>query len=108
MDTHRAMGHEAPHQRWSHLFINGIYWGPYLITERVDDEFAQLLLKAVEASDAAERVVESNERDEDIGLKPLEPFVAGLGRLEGLVGQQRKQLGGQLPKLLRLGGHKGR
>jgi hypothetical protein len=39
MDTHKAMGHEAPHQRWSHLFINGIYWGPYLITERVDDHF---------------------------------------------------------------------
>lgn len=39
VETHREMGHEAPHQRWSHLFINGIYWGPYLITERVDDDF---------------------------------------------------------------------
>jgi len=39
MDTHRAMGHEVPNQRWSHLFINGIYWGPYLIIERVDDAF---------------------------------------------------------------------
>lgn len=37
--THKAMGHEVPHQRWCHLFINGIYWGPYQITERVDDAF---------------------------------------------------------------------
>lgn len=37
--THVAMGHVAPEQRWVHLFINGIYWGPYQITERVDDDF---------------------------------------------------------------------
>jgi len=33
------MGHEVPNQRWCHVFINGIYWGPYQITERVDDAF---------------------------------------------------------------------
>jgi hypothetical protein len=38
-ETHRAMGHEAPLSRWCHLFINGIYWGPYEIIERVDDGF---------------------------------------------------------------------
>ena len=37
--THKAMGHEVPHQRWCHLFINGIYWGPEIIIERVDDAF---------------------------------------------------------------------
>ena len=37
--THKAMGHEVPNQRWCHLFINGIYRGPYEITERVDDAF---------------------------------------------------------------------
>lgn len=39
MATHKAMGHEVPNQRWCHVFINGIYWGPYQITERVDDAF---------------------------------------------------------------------
>jgi hypothetical protein len=33
------MGHQVPSWRWVHLFINGIYWGPHQLTERVDDEF---------------------------------------------------------------------
>jgi hypothetical protein len=38
-DTHRAMGHDGPNTRWCQLFINGIYWGPYQIVERIDDRY---------------------------------------------------------------------
>jgi hypothetical protein len=41
IDTHRAMGHDGPNTRWSHVFINGIYWGPYQIIERIDDKYAE-------------------------------------------------------------------
>ena len=37
--AHLAMGHDAPRRRWVHLFINGIYWGPHELTERVDEAF---------------------------------------------------------------------
>jgi len=39
--AHRAMGHQNPHRRWVHLFLNGIYWGPYELTERVDCEYVR-------------------------------------------------------------------
>ncbi len=39
MASHKAMGHQVPNQRWCHVFINGIYWGPYQITKRVDNAF---------------------------------------------------------------------
>jgi hypothetical protein len=35
----RVMGHENPRRRWVHLFLNGIYWGPYELTERVDSDY---------------------------------------------------------------------
>jgi CotH kinase protein/Lamin Tail Domain/Chitobiase/beta-hexosaminidase C-terminal domain len=37
--THQAMGHDAPRFRWAHLFLNGIYWGPHQLTERVDQDY---------------------------------------------------------------------
>ena len=39
-DTFRAMGHEAGHNRFVHLFLNGLYWGIYDITEQPTDSFA--------------------------------------------------------------------
>lgn len=40
-DTFRAMGHEAGHNRFVHLFLNGLYWGIYDITEQPTDSFAE-------------------------------------------------------------------
>lgn len=37
--THLAMGHYATHDRFAHLFINGLYWGLYDISERVRNQF---------------------------------------------------------------------
>ncbi|HWN93507.1 MAG TPA: CotH kinase family protein, partial [Methylomirabilota bacterium] len=39
-DSHRAMGWVAAHNRYFHLFLNGLYWGVYDFTERPDANFA--------------------------------------------------------------------
>lgn len=43
-DTQLAMGHPAGHGRYVHLYINGLYWGLYNPTERLDREFAESYL----------------------------------------------------------------
>src|SRR5207253_1721232 len=39
-DSHRAMGWTAGHNRYVHLFLNGLYWGVYDAAERPDASFA--------------------------------------------------------------------
>jgi hypothetical protein len=43
-DTMRAMGGLASHNRYVHLFINGVYWGVYDPTERPDASFGEAYL----------------------------------------------------------------
>jgi hypothetical protein len=43
-DSHRAMGWEAAHNRYVHLFLHGLYWGVYDFTERPDANFAAAYL----------------------------------------------------------------
>ena len=38
-DLHAAMGQVVPRGRWVALYLNGVYWGLYNLTERVDDTF---------------------------------------------------------------------
>ena len=38
------MGHPAGHGRYVHLYVNGLYWGLYNPTERLDREFAESYL----------------------------------------------------------------
>ncbi len=38
-DTQRAMGHPSSQSEYSHLYINGIYWGIYSPSERMDSDF---------------------------------------------------------------------
>ena len=38
--THAAMGHSAARSRPVHLFLNGLYWGVYDLSERPDGKFA--------------------------------------------------------------------
>jgi hypothetical protein len=40
-DAARAMGMVAPHSRSVHVYINGLYWGVYDLTERIDEHFAE-------------------------------------------------------------------
>ncbi|MCF8358497.1 MAG: lamin tail domain-containing protein [Prolixibacteraceae bacterium] len=39
-DTQRDMGHPSGNSSYVHLYINGIYWGLYAPSERMDSEFA--------------------------------------------------------------------
>ena len=39
-DTHRTMGHPAAAGRFVHLYLNGLYWGLYNLTERPAAAFA--------------------------------------------------------------------
>ncbi|MFT7680253.1 MAG: hypothetical protein ACI8QC_004259, partial [Planctomycetota bacterium] len=39
MELGRAMGSTEQHSRYVHLYLNGLYWGVYLLHERADDEF---------------------------------------------------------------------
>jgi len=39
-DTQRAMCHPGSNSIYAHLYINGIYWGMYAPSERMDKEFA--------------------------------------------------------------------
>ena len=43
-DSQRAMGWISPHSRYVHLFLNGLYWGLYDVTERPDANFAAAYL----------------------------------------------------------------
>lgn len=42
------MGHPYSHYRYAHLFINGIYWGLYNITERIDEHWCEEYLGGFE------------------------------------------------------------
>lgn len=39
-----GMGYVSPRTTYMHLFINGLYWGVYNPTERVDEDFCELRL----------------------------------------------------------------
>lgn len=43
-DTHIEMGHFASHGFFVHLFLNGLYWGIYNPSERLDSRFAEMYL----------------------------------------------------------------
>lgn len=44
-DTQLAMGDPSAHNKFVHLFLNGLYWGLYDISERIDNEFMDSYLK---------------------------------------------------------------
>lgn len=37
--SHEAMGYLAPDSRFVHLYINGLYWGIYNVSERIDEKY---------------------------------------------------------------------
>ena len=40
-NTLRKMGHVSVNTRYAHLFINGLYWGLYNLSERIDSDFME-------------------------------------------------------------------
>lgn len=43
-DTQRAMGHPSSKSTMAHLYLNGIYWGLYAPSERMDKDFGESYL----------------------------------------------------------------
>jgi len=44
-DTQLVMGYPSAHNKFVHLFLNGIYWGMYNLCERLDEDFMGTYLK---------------------------------------------------------------
>ena len=44
-DIYRKMGNNAAHNKFVHLYLNGMYWGLYNISERMDDDFMDYYLE---------------------------------------------------------------
>lgn len=40
-DMYKKMGHQAAHNKFAHLYINGLYWGLYNLSERMDEDYMQ-------------------------------------------------------------------
>jgi hypothetical protein len=43
-NTQLDMGSPSPHNRYVHLYLNGLYWGVYTVTEKVNDDFMESYL----------------------------------------------------------------
>ena len=39
-DLHRRIGEAAPRTQFTHLYLNGVYWGVYDLHERIDEAYA--------------------------------------------------------------------
>jgi hypothetical protein len=48
-DTQLAMKNPSAHSKYVHLFINGLYWGLYDVSERVDNDFLETYIGGNEA-----------------------------------------------------------
>lgn len=46
--TQQDMDHPSAHQRFVHLYINGLYWGVYNVSEKLTDDFMASYLKGKE------------------------------------------------------------
>ncbi|HKJ41006.1 MAG TPA: chitobiase/beta-hexosaminidase C-terminal domain-containing protein [Sunxiuqinia sp.] len=42
--TQLAMGHPSAHERFVHLYLNGLYWGLYDVTEKITNDFMESYL----------------------------------------------------------------
>jgi len=42
--TQLDMGHPSAHERFVHLYLNGLYWGLYNVTEQYDEDFMESYL----------------------------------------------------------------
>lgn len=47
-NTQLDMGSPSPHSRYVHLYLNGLYWGIYTITEKLNNDFMESYLKGSE------------------------------------------------------------
>jgi hypothetical protein len=46
--TQLALGHPSAHQRFVHLYLNGLYWGVYNVSEKLTNDFMESYLNGEE------------------------------------------------------------
>ncbi len=46
--TQRALGQPSPHEKFVHLYLNGLYWGLYNISEKLTNDFMESYLNGDE------------------------------------------------------------
>ena len=77
-----ASGNFIAHRRWVNLFVNGLYWGIYDLTERVDEDFAKSYLGSAASYD----VIKSEKKTRESGSPFLPVEIDGsLGAWELLI-----------------------
>jgi len=81
-DTQLAMGHHSAHNKFVNLFLNGMYWGLYDISERLDEDFMGSYLKGKAADfDVVKDYAEVTSGDLNAWNKMMAMANAGLQNL---------------------------
>jgi len=62
-NLHREMGNLSPRSRFVHLYLNGLYWGLYDITERPDADFLSTYLGGDETDYDTVKILETKDGD---------------------------------------------
>jgi hypothetical protein len=91
-DSHLAMGHIGSHGFFVHLYLNGIYWGVYNPSERLDADFAESYL----AGDAGDidiikdyaEVVDGNIKAWDAMMTTANAGLSGESEYERFIGNR--------------------
>jgi len=60
---HRKMGNLSPHSKFVHLYLNGLYWGLYDLTERPDSDFLSSYLGGDETDYDTVKILEIKDGD---------------------------------------------
>ena len=79
-DTHAAMGHPAARGFFVHLYLNGLYWGVYNLTERPDADFAAAAIGGDKKDYDSRRADKVLEGDKDAWDELLAAAGAGVER----------------------------
>jgi hypothetical protein len=96
-DLQNFAGGQAPHGRFVHLYINGLYWGMYGIHERPDESFAEAYLGGDKddydvIKHTATTVVESIPIDPGIGTGSGDSAIENYAAMLNLVRQDMSVL----------------
>lgn len=90
-DTYMKMGHIAAHNKFVHLYINGLYWGLYNLCERMDDDFMDYYLDGdSEDFDVIKDYAEVAEGNSDAWDAMMEMAAEGLSDAQSYYGIQGK------------------
>lgn len=93
-DMHRAMGHASPTSAFAHLYINGLYWGVYAPSERLDKDFAEAYL---DGSEDDFDVIKNSYTEVVDGNSTMMRYLFGLAQKPSITNDVYQQLMGNFP-----------